>query len=243
MIFYLLLIVQLIVVCQGELTIKAVKEYNIVETNTPLKLSCEISGLENETHAVVIEWKNIISNETITSHTTGYMVDVGSFADGKRVTTLSLDGNVNTEDTVYGCGVKDAIDKDYKVAEFTIYLFEVEAKHQVVNVSTPATLGCYFTDIIKNLTVTWQEKGSQANLSTVEGYAVDMGLNLDNTQTSTLDINANLVTENKTYLCSIYPDSPYSWVPYSTEVFLTVNKASHSSGFCFILLPLLIMLA
>ena len=168
MIFYLLLIVQLIVVCQGELTIKAVKEYNIVEMNTPLKLSCEISGLENETHAVVIEWKNIISNETITSHTTGYMVDVGSFADGKRVTTLSLDGNVNTEDTVYGCGVKDAIDKDYKVAEFTIYLFEVEAKHQVVNVSTPATLACYFTDIIKNLTVTWQEKGSQANLSTVE---------------------------------------------------------------------------
>ena len=79
----------------------------------------------------------------------------------------------------------------------------------------------------------WLHPTSGTSLKDVGGYAIEQGTFETTSQTSTLDIHGDMVTEDKTFTCRVtsptYPDSPSS----DTRVNLSVYGKLNSDGFKF----------
>ena len=90
-------------------------------------------------------------------------------------------------------------------------------------------------DIVKNLTVTWEDE-EERNVNELQGYSFVEGKNVGGTQTSTLTIGK--ATKNATYTCTLYP---YEDEPYSTPVKLEVSNSERALRLSAVLSALLII--
>ena len=78
--------------------VNAVNKEQLV--STVARISCWVSGLTRQLDGV--KWTKS-DGSTITSNQDGYTITEGVFLRGSRVTTLIVDGRLNTQDTTYTC--------------------------------------------------------------------------------------------------------------------------------------------
>ena len=97
-----------------------------------------------------------------------------------------------------------------------------------MKLGTAATISCVISGLTNQIDVDWLHPTSGTSLKNVGGYVIEQGTLETTTQTSTLEIHGNMVTEDKTFTCKVsssaYPNSPSSEIGVSLSVYGELNN-------------------
>ena len=215
-------------VASSEVTPEETEVTNVVtsrpaigQMNSPISLSCD---LKNAPEGDIVEkWTRNRDAKVVSGGEVGYIVK--SSRDNATLTsTLTINGTVNTQDGPYTCSFA-VTGQDPWTGTCLVFLFLVTPQGATVDKGQPATLSCVITDIVKNLTVTWEDENGEDILGLSE-HSFIQGTNTDGVQETTLPVEE--AVSDATYTCTVYP---YQDEPYSTNVMLFVNSAGRLASF------------
>ena len=195
----------------------------VQQMNTATSLSCVLEDAPDDVLINQAIWKRGSDGKLVVDSDPGFAITESQ--SGKDMTSiLEISGDINTQDDTYTCEFTVGDDPQNPSSSWQgtcrVFLFLVTPHDVTVNREETATLSCVITDIVKNLTVTWETNTGQI-AGEVQGHSTVQGTNTGGVQTSVLTIDN--VTESGDYTCTLYP---YADQPYSTEVRLLVNTGA-----------------
>ncbi|XP_063690694.1 uncharacterized protein LOC134823228 isoform X2 [Bolinopsis microptera] len=184
--------------------------------NTTMSVVCSLVNAPDGDGDVTQTWTRNSDGKEITDSDDGFSI-ASSQDDDTITSTLTIGATVNTQDDIYKCKFTSGDGTNWEGIR-RVFLFIVTPHDATVNQGDSATLSCVMTDIVKNLTVTWEDdQGTE--ISKLPEHKFINGINIGGVQESSVMIE-NAV-RNSTFTCTLYP---YVNQPYSTEVHLLVNE-------------------